>query len=137
MAEEIVDLIDELAAERLPEHLTEAKRAERAEVREEDRRRQELERSVTERLERTAELTPDERSQLREDLEEAWGPYSPKAWEARRQLDQLESEPADVDGDSEVSPTVPQPAVDDVETEDDGGPVGADRQVYTDDEPQL
>jgi hypothetical protein len=51
-AADVVDVIDELADEGLPDHLTEAKREERAKPREDEGRRRERRRSVEQRLER-------------------------------------------------------------------------------------
>ena len=92
---EIVDLIDELAAERLPDHLTAKKRAERGEQREREAEREALRRSIADRIGRGGELDADERSQLREEVEQAYDYWSPEARELREQLDELDRQAAD------------------------------------------
>jgi ParB/RepB/Spo0J family partition protein len=102
---EIVDLIDELAAERLPDHLTAKKRAERAEQRERDAEREALRRSIADRIARGGELDAYERSQLREDVEQAYAYWSPEARNLTEQLDELDRQPADTgDGDRATEP---------------------------------
>ena len=92
---EIVDLIDELAAERLPDHLTAKKRAERAEQREHEAERVALRRSIADRIARGGELDADEHSQLREEVEQAYDYWSPEARELKEQLDELDRQVAD------------------------------------------
>jgi hypothetical protein len=95
---QIVDLIDQLAAERLPDHLTASKRGERAEQRQQEAEREGLRRSIAELIAGASELDADERAQLREEIERAYGPCSPEAHELNDQLDELEraaSEAAD------------------------------------------
>jgi hypothetical protein len=92
---EIVDLIDELAAERLPDHLTAKKRAERGEQREREAEREALRRSIADRIARGGELDADERSQLREEVEQAYDYWSPEARELKEQLDELDRQAAD------------------------------------------
>jgi ParB/RepB/Spo0J family partition protein len=97
---EIVDLIDELAAERLPDHLTATKRAERAEQRQREAEREALRRSIADRIARGGELDADERAQLREEVEQAYDYWSPAARELKEQLDELDRQAADAaDGD--------------------------------------
>jgi hypothetical protein len=89
---EIVDLIDQLASERLPDHLTATKRAERAEQRQKEAERDAFRRSIAERIARGSELDAEERSQLREEIEQTIGRYSPQAHDLVEQLDELERE---------------------------------------------
>jgi ParB/RepB/Spo0J family partition protein len=113
-AGEIVDLIDELAAERLPEHLTAAKRAERAKQREEKAEREQLRRSIAERIANGDKLDAEERSQLREEIAQAYRPYSPEARELYQQLDDLDAAAAEhehADADVEAEGEVSEPDV--------------------------
>jgi ParB/RepB/Spo0J family partition protein len=91
-AGEIVDLIDELAAERLPDHLTAAKRAERAKQREQDAERERLRQSIAERIANGDKLEAKQRSQLREEIARAYRPYSREAHELYRRLDEFDRE---------------------------------------------
>jgi ParB/RepB/Spo0J family partition protein len=91
-AEEIVDMIDELAAERLPDHLTADKRAERAEQRQQEAEREARRQSITDRIARGSELDAEERCQLREEIEQAYGRWSAQADELNQQLDELDRE---------------------------------------------
>jgi ParB/RepB/Spo0J family partition protein len=101
---EIIDLIDALAAERLPDHLTAKKRAERAEQREKEAEREALRRSITERIARGSELDTEELSQLREEIQQAYGRYTPQAHELCERLDELERQPSEqVDAETEAS----------------------------------
>jgi hypothetical protein len=102
---EIVDLIDELAAERLPDRLTAAKRAERATQREQEAERELLRRSIAERVANADELDIDERSQLRDEIERAYRPYSSEAHELCERLDELDDGAREAEhGDGECSP---------------------------------
>jgi hypothetical protein len=105
---EIVDLIDELAAERLPDHLTAAKRAERTEQRQREAERDALRQSIAERITRASELDAEERSQLREEIEQAYGRYSPQAYELHEQLDELDRGANEPPDGEEVSAPPPQ-----------------------------
>jgi ParB/RepB/Spo0J family partition protein len=103
---EIVDLIDQLASERLPDHLTATKRAERAEQRQKEAERDAFRRSIAERIARGSELDAEERSQLREEIEHTIGRYSPQAHDLVEQLDELEREATeaahgDVEGEAQ------------------------------------
>jgi hypothetical protein len=98
---EIVDVIDQLASERLPDHLTATKRAERAEQRQQEAEREAFRRSIAERIARGSELDADERAQLREEIEQTFGRYSPQTRELNDQLDELDQQTADAaDGES-------------------------------------
>lgn len=97
-SDEAVDLIDELAAERLPDHLTKAKREERAKQREQDAERQRLRASVEERFARSADLSAERRAELVDDAGRAYGPYAPEAWNVRERIKELERTDADPDG---------------------------------------
>jgi hypothetical protein len=97
---EIVDLIDDLASERLPDHLTAKKRAERAEQREQEAEPVNLRQSIADRLARGGQLDAEERSQLREEIERAYGRYAPQAYELNEQLDELDREANEAAGDS-------------------------------------
>jgi hypothetical protein len=97
---QIVDLVDDLAAERLPDHLTASKRAEQ---RQREAQRDALRRSIADRIARGTELDADERAQLREEIGQAYDYWSPEARELNQQLDELDrqaSEPADGDSDT-------------------------------------
>jgi hypothetical protein len=96
---EIVDLIDDLASERLPDHLTAKKRAERAEQREQEAELVILRESIADRLARGGELDTEERSQLREEIERAYGRYTPQAYDLTEQLDEFDREASEAPGD--------------------------------------
>jgi hypothetical protein len=96
---EIVDLIEDLASERLPDHLTAKKRAERAEQRQREAELVILRESIAERLARGGELDAEERSQLREEIERAYGRYTPQAFELNEQLGELDRESSEAAGD--------------------------------------
>jgi ParB/RepB/Spo0J family partition protein len=105
---EIVDLIDALAADRLPDHLTAPKRAERAEQRQREAEREALRQSIPDRISRGSALDADERAQLREDVEQAYDYWSPEHREITEQLDELDREPADPAESEEVAEPQPQ-----------------------------
>ena len=96
---EVVDLIDDLASERLPDHLAAKKRAERAEQRQQQAELVILRESIAERVARGGELDAEERSQLREEIERAYGRYTPHAHELNEQLDELDREASEAAGD--------------------------------------
>jgi ParB/RepB/Spo0J family partition protein len=97
-ADEVVDLLDEIAVERLPAHLTERRRAEL------DQRRTERERQAREReeakerlarfgddveaglREHAATLSDADREQIEHDISTLHAPYSTQAWELRRAM---------------------------------------------------
>jgi hypothetical protein len=113
-AGEIVDLIDELAAERLPDQLTAKKRAERAEQREHEAEREALRQSIAELISRGDEIDGEGRTQLRGEIERAYGRYSLEACELNEQLDELDREASEapdgqtVSGDEEVAKAEPR-----------------------------
>lgn len=94
-SDQVVDLIDELAAERLPDRLTEARRQERAKQREAEAERERLQVSVDERLTRADELSAEQRAELAADAGRAYGPYAPEAWKVRERINQLDRTEAD------------------------------------------
>jgi hypothetical protein len=104
---EIVDLIDALAADRLPDHLTATKRAEQADQRQREAEREALRQSIADRISRGA-LDAEERAQLREDVEQAYDYWSPEAREITERLDELDREPADPAESEEVAEPQPQ-----------------------------
>lgn len=102
---EMIDAIDELAAERLPAKLLKAKLAEYAERR---RQIEELEKRVettNDRLNRASELTDKERDQLRSDIDSTWRRADPHWSHAMRKLDAIERDLArDADPDDNGDP---------------------------------
>lgn len=96
---EVIDLIDEICADRLPEHLTRERREQRAEQREADaeRARQEAEREqfVAEALERVGDLEPDARRELLSEVEDKLGKFSHAAWPLRQRVAELRREEAE------------------------------------------
>lgn len=99
--QETVDLIDEICADRLPEHLTAPVREERRAflaTQERGRReRREAAQRVKAALEQVGELSKDERTQVVEDAKRAWGPWDPKVWDVRRKLRENELKTTDPD----------------------------------------
>jgi hypothetical protein len=79
----------------LPDHLTAAKCAERAEQRQQEAEREALRRSIADRIARSGAFDADERAQLREDVARAYGHWSPEAREIEEQLDELDRQAAD------------------------------------------
>jgi ParB/RepB/Spo0J family partition protein len=103
---EVIDLIDEICADRLPEHLTREKREQRAEQREAEveRTRQEAEREqlVADAVERVDGLEPEARVDLLTEVEEKLGGFSHAAWPLRQRIGELQrQEGADVAADDE------------------------------------
>lgn len=90
---EVIDLIDEICADRLPEHLTREQREQRAEQREAEpeRARQEAEREqlVADAVERVDGLEPDARAELLGEVEEKLGDFSHAAWPLRQRIGEL------------------------------------------------
>ena len=87
----------------VPDHLTAKKRAERAEQREREAEREALRRAIADRIARGGELDADERSQLREEVDQAYEYWSPEARALKEQLDELDRQPAEAaDGDREA-----------------------------------
>ena len=67
--------------------------------------REALRRSIADRIARGGELDADQRSQLREEVEQAYDHWSPEARELKEQLDELDRQPADTaDGDRATEP---------------------------------
>ena len=93
-------MIDALGAERLPDHLTANKRAERAEQRQREAERQALRQSITDRIARGAELDAEERSQLRDDIGQAYDRWSPEARDLTDQLDELDRQATEADSET-------------------------------------
>jgi ParB/RepB/Spo0J family partition protein len=102
---EVVDLIDEICAERLPDHLTRQQRDRRVEQREAEaeRARQAAEREqlVADAVERVAEVEPDARATLLAEVEEQLGEFSHAAWPLRQRIAELRED--DAADDDEVS----------------------------------
>ncbi len=95
---EIVDLIDEICADRLPEHLTREKREKRAEERETEaeRAQEEAEREqlVADAVDRVDGLEPEARTDLLTEVEEKLGDFSHAAWPLRQRIGELRREKA-------------------------------------------
>jgi hypothetical protein len=104
-SDEVGDLIDELAAERLPDHLTQAKREERTRQREAQAEHRRLGESVDQRLAQAGELAAEQRAELVRDAERAWGPHSPEAWKLRQRIKEIEQADGGDPGDAETEPT--------------------------------
>jgi hypothetical protein len=104
---EVVDLIDELCAERLPEHLVGEPIAERRRWREQEQRRRErdaeAERLVAEAIERLPELDAAKRAELAAEVEERLGERSFMAWRLRQRVDELNAAARHL-GDAEGEP---------------------------------
>lgn len=87
---QVLDLVDELCAQRLPDHLTAAVRDERARQREaiaeHERETRAARDRLTRALERAGELTDDEREQALADIDVVHGRYSVDGHKLRRQL---------------------------------------------------
>jgi hypothetical protein len=96
--QETIDLIDEICADRLPDHLTSPVREKRRAFLDEQqqmlRARVEAEQRVKAALERLAGLSEEERTTVVEDAKRAWGPWDPKVWDVRRKLRETEPAPA-------------------------------------------
>jgi hypothetical protein len=101
-SDEVVDLIDELAAERLPDHLICVLREQRRAQRERQADRERLRASVAQRLEGAGTLSAEEREQLGQDAQAAYGPWSPEAHRIMRLLREL-------DADADARQTVESP----------------------------
>jgi ParB/RepB/Spo0J family partition protein len=95
---EVVDLIDEICADRLPDHLTRERREQRAQQREAEaeRARQEAERErlVADALERVDGLDPEAREQLLSEVEDKLGKFSHAAWRLRQRVGELRRQEA-------------------------------------------
>ena len=95
-----IDLVDDICADRLPDHLTQAVRQERAEQRETLAERERIVGAAHERLEaavaRAADLSAAEREQALEDVEVVHGRYSVEGHKLRKQLEPDQA-PADED----------------------------------------
>lgn len=88
-SEAVLDLVDELAAERLADHLTADVRDQRAAQRAQDTERREHKQAIEERTGRLEELTADQRDELLAEASSALGPYSPQTFELRRRIEAL------------------------------------------------
>lgn len=88
-SEEVLDLVDDLAAERLPDHLTADVREQRAAQRTQDTERREHKQAIEERTGRLEELTGEQRDELLAEASSALGPYSPQTFELRRRIEAL------------------------------------------------
>jgi restriction endonuclease Mrr len=95
---EVVDLIDEICADRLPDHLTRERREQRAEEREAEaeraRQQAERERILADALERVEGLAPDARAELLAEVEEKLGQFSHAAWPLRQRIGELRRQEA-------------------------------------------
>jgi ParB/RepB/Spo0J family partition protein len=102
---EVVDLIDEICAQRLPEHLTAQVRADRAHQREvlveHAREIAQARERIDAAIERAGELSEQERTQLDEDIELVHGRYSIEGHRLRKQLQEPDSS-ADDAGEQEA-----------------------------------
>lgn len=101
----MIDAIDELAAERLPDRLLKAKRDEYAERR---RALEELEQrveTIVDRLDGGAELSAEDRDKLRSDIDSVW-PRATQQWTyAMRKLEAIECQLApEIDPDGKGDP---------------------------------
>ncbi len=112
-SDDVIDLVDELCAERLPDHLTSTVREQRAAQREERDRR---ERERTEALgrldgleQRVGDLSAEERAQALSDAETAYGRYSTQMWHFRRLIEARDTN-ADTPDVDEPAETSGQPA---------------------------
>jgi len=95
---EVIDLIDDLAAERLPDHLTRRVREDK------ERRRREAEAAARKRQQREAEseallgrlpdMTAEERRAALEAFETEHGAYGRESWQIRSRIAELEREDA-------------------------------------------
>jgi ParB/RepB/Spo0J family partition protein len=88
-SEEVLDLVDELAAERLADHLTADVRDQRATQRTQDAERREHKQAIEERTGRLEELTAEQRDELLGEASLVLGPYSPQTSELRRRIEAL------------------------------------------------
>ncbi len=88
-SEEVLDLVDELAAERLPDHLTADVREQRAAQRAQDAEQRKHEQAIEERSARLEELTAEQRDELLAEASSALGPYSPQTFELRQRIEAL------------------------------------------------
>jgi len=88
-SEEVLDLVDELAAERLADHLTADVREQRAAQRAKDTERREHKQAIEERTGRLEELTAEQRDELLAEASSVLGPYSPQTFELRRRIEAL------------------------------------------------
>ena len=86
---DVLDLVDELAAERLSDQLTAAVREQRADERAQEGEQAQRRASIDERSARLDELGADERAQLLEDAREVLGSWSPEFLELRRRGEAL------------------------------------------------
>jgi ParB/RepB/Spo0J family partition protein len=95
---EFVDLIDEICADRLPEHLTREQREQRAKEREAEaeRARQTAERAqlLADALKRVDGLQPDARAELLSEVEDRLGDFSHAAWPLRQRIGELQRQDA-------------------------------------------
>lgn len=94
-SEEVLDLVDELAAERLPDHLTADVREQRAAQRAQDTERREHKQAIEERTGRLEELTAEQRDELLGEASSVLGPYSPQTFELRRRIEALAEDTED------------------------------------------
>ena len=118
---DIVDLIDELAAERLPDHLTKELREQRARERAEEERlnreREEARRRLEAREKRLDELSVEELEQVLADTKLVHGDYSVEAFHARERVSKARAE-------QETDGTAPDEEPAEGGVADDGGDVG-------------
>jgi ParB/RepB/Spo0J family partition protein len=94
-SDEVLDLIDEICAERLPDHLTADIREKRAAAKRADERARVERNEALKRLDgladRVSEMDADARAQAIADAETAYGRYSPEAWDVQRLVNEATS----------------------------------------------
>lgn len=104
----VLDLIDEICADRLPAHLTEPARAERRAHRETEDREQREQDAARERLDgledRIADLDETGRAQALRDAALVYGRYGTETWKLRRKLDELARSPEGAATDPDAQP---------------------------------
>ena len=117
---EVIDLIDKVCAERLPDLLTKHVRDTRTKARKEEQRRERERQQALRRLdgveERLGQMSPEEREQVLADAETAHGPYSTERWRLADLIREADN-PDHTDGSKPVEPKSGPP-----EAADDGNP---------------
>lgn len=103
---EVIDLIDEICAQRLPDHLTAEVRADREHQREvlaeHARNTAEARQRIDEALQRADELSDEERAALDEDIDAVHGRYSIEGHRLRKQLNDPGAGESDDDGEDDA-----------------------------------
>ena len=105
-SDEVIDLIDEICAQRMPDHLTADVRTQRAHQREVLAEHARELTAARERIDvaiaRAADLSGEERQQVKEDIDRVHGPYSLDTHRLRKQLQQA-AEPDDAGGKGDAT----------------------------------